>query len=262
MAAQAVHPEPRRGAARLRAPRQSRHGQYLLRTPRLLRPRRSWDVRAREGEGEAQARDQLQGRRGSLGAQDLQGTGAVGLWSRASLRPPGLGQVTGEGHAGEDDEGEARACGLPRVGGCSGVRLRDSCRLPTPLGRGRCRPLALGPWHEGQGAPAAPWFPVQTAYACGPGPQSSLVLVPGGSPGPSICPYSSGESLSPAHPRRPATHRLPPPPGCPGPRSAASPALGLEAGCGKSVPPARETGGEVGWPRFHQLIQTERACLS
>lgn len=64
--------------------------QHPLWTPCLLRPEQSWYVRAREGEGEAQARDWLQGGRGGLGAQNLQGTGMVGLWPWARPRPPGL----------------------------------------------------------------------------------------------------------------------------------------------------------------------------
>lgn len=140
-----------------------------------------------KGEGEAGS-GPAAGRAWGPRCSEAAGAGAVGLWPRA--RPTLLGsgrwffQVTGEEQAGGEEEGEARVHRLRRVGGCSGVRLRNSCWLPTPLGH-------ASPWPSARrsGCPCLSWLPGQSAYACGPGAQGSPFLLLDGSPSPCKCPY-------------------------------------------------------------------------
>lgn len=124
------------------------------------------------------------------------------------------------------------------MGGCSGVHLGTSCRLPTPPGPRCCQPRALRtnvrvPW------PLAPRLPVPTAYVCGPGTSCMMAAQP--SVHLSILIWTVAKpslSMPPSHTLAPTSYHLPP-----GSPAAPLPAVGLEAGWKVHAPRTRHRQG-------------------
>lgn len=128
---------------------------------------------------------------------------------------------------------------------------------------------ALGPQHEGLDAPASRGSQGRAPTPVGRGPRALRSSCLMAAPAPASVLINLGNRLTPTHTSRPHTGSLLPLPALAGVRdfrrpvaAAPSPAPGLEVGCGESVRPAHETGGEVGCPVSVSSSRKSEACLS